>query len=53
MSSTEIGLGVIGCGGFGLYALQQFDQVPGVKLTGNGGHASGGGPRGGVAVWHS
>jgi predicted dehydrogenase len=33
MSSREIGLGVIGCGGFGLYALQQFAQVPGVKLT--------------------
>jgi predicted dehydrogenase len=33
MDPEEIGLGVIGCGGFGLYALQQFAQVPGVKLT--------------------
>jgi predicted dehydrogenase len=32
-NSAEIGLGVIGCGGFGLYALQQFAQVPGVKLV--------------------
>jgi predicted dehydrogenase len=30
-------MGVIGCGGFGLYALQQFAQVPGVKLTGMAG----------------
>ena len=37
MNPTEIGLGVIGCGGFGLYALQQFAQVPGVKLTGMAG----------------
>ncbi len=37
MTLAEIGLGVIGCGGFGLYALQQFDQVPGVKLTGMAG----------------
>jgi predicted dehydrogenase len=37
MSSTEIRLGVIGCGGFGLYALQQFAQVPGVKLIGMAG----------------
>jgi predicted dehydrogenase len=33
-SSNGIGLGIIGCGGFGLYALQQFVQVPGVKLIG-------------------
>jgi predicted dehydrogenase len=39
MSSGEIGLGVIGCGGFGLYALQQFVQVPGVKLIGMAGTA--------------
>jgi predicted dehydrogenase len=39
MSSEEIGLGVIGCGGFGLYALQQFVQVPGVKLIGMAGTA--------------
>jgi predicted dehydrogenase len=29
-----IRLGVIGCGGFGLFALQQFTQIPGVKLVG-------------------
>ena len=34
MDQGEIGLGVIGCGGFGLYALQQFAQVPGVRLAG-------------------
>jgi predicted dehydrogenase len=39
MSSAEIGLGVIGCGGFGLYALGQFVQVPGVKLVGMAGTA--------------
>src|SRR5262245_47492826 len=27
----ELGLGVIGCGRFGLFALQQFVQVPGIK----------------------
>jgi predicted dehydrogenase len=27
-------LGVIGCGGFGLFALQQFTQVPRVRLVG-------------------
>jgi predicted dehydrogenase len=36
-STKEIGLGVIGCGGFGLFALQQFTQVPGVKLLGMAG----------------
>lgn len=30
----QIGIGVIGCGGFGLFALQQFAQIPGVKLIG-------------------
>jgi predicted dehydrogenase len=30
-------LGVIGCGGFGLFALQHFTQIPGVKLTGMAG----------------
>ncbi len=35
----EIGLGVIGCGGFGLFALQQFVQVPGVRLAGMAGTA--------------
>jgi len=28
-----LGIGVIGCGGFGLFALQQFVQVPGVHLA--------------------
>ncbi len=37
MNQSEIRVGVIGCGGFGLYALQQFAQVPGVKLTGMAG----------------
>ncbi|QDV35922.1 Gfo/Idh/MocA family protein [Tautonia plasticadhaerens] len=34
MDDDRIGLGVIGCGGFGLFALQQFTQVPGVGLVG-------------------
>ena len=34
MDHDLIGLGVIGCGGFGLIALQQFTQVTGVKLVG-------------------
>ena len=33
MSQDEIGLGVIGAGGFGLYALQHFTQIPGVRLA--------------------
>jgi predicted dehydrogenase len=37
MDHSEIRIGVIGCGGFGLYALQQFAQVPGVRLTGMAG----------------
>jgi predicted dehydrogenase len=37
MSDREIRIGVVGCGGFGLYALQQFAQVPGVKLSGMAG----------------
>ena len=32
--SDQLGIGVIGCGGFGLFALQQFVQVPGVRLAG-------------------
>lgn len=32
-ASNEIRLGVIGCGGFGLFALQQFTQLSGVKLV--------------------
>lgn len=34
MSEDTIRLGVVGCGGFGLYALQHFAQVPGVQLAG-------------------
>ncbi len=34
---NSIGLGVIGCGGFGLFALQQFTQVAGVKFVGMAG----------------
>ncbi len=33
----EIRIGVIGCGGFGLFALQHFAQVPGVRLAGMAG----------------
>ena len=36
---SNIGLGVIGCGGFGLFALQQFAQTPGVRLAGMAGTA--------------
>lgn len=36
---ADIGLGVIGCGGFGLFALQQFVQVPGIRLAGMAGTA--------------
>ncbi len=34
MGDGLIGLGVVGCGGFGLFALQQFTQIPGVRLVG-------------------
>lgn len=34
MVDGGIGLGVIGCGGFGLFAVQQFIQVSGVRLAG-------------------
>jgi len=37
--ASEIGIGVIGCGGFGLFALQQFVQVPGIRLAGMAGTA--------------
>ena len=37
MDDGLIRLGVIGCGGFGLFALQHFTQVPGVKLVGMAG----------------
>src|SRR5262245_19183430 len=33
-NERRIGVGVIGCGGFGLFALQQFAQVPGVNIIG-------------------
>jgi predicted dehydrogenase len=32
--SHPVGIGVIGCGGFGLFALQQFAQIPGVRPVG-------------------
>jgi hypothetical protein len=34
MHDDLIRLGVIGCGGFGLFALQHFTQVPGVRFVG-------------------
>jgi predicted dehydrogenase len=34
MDDGLLGLGVVGCGGFGLFAVQQFIQVPGVRLAG-------------------
>jgi predicted dehydrogenase len=34
MDDGPIRLGVSGCGGFGLFALQHFAQVPGVKFVG-------------------
>jgi predicted dehydrogenase len=37
MSQHEVRLAVIGCGGFGLFALQHFAQIPGVKLVGMAG----------------
>jgi predicted dehydrogenase len=37
MEKSTIRLGVVGCGGFGLFALQQFTQVEGVKLVGMAG----------------
>src|SRR5438552_6678734 len=37
MDDDLIRLAVIGCGGFGLFALQQFTQVPGVTLVGMAG----------------
>ena len=36
---STIGLAVIGCGGFGLFALQQFAQTPGIQLCGMAGTA--------------
>ncbi len=37
MSENTIGMGVVGCGGFGLYAMQHFAQIPGVKPVGMAG----------------
>ena len=37
LDGNHIGLGVVGCGGFGLFALQHFTQVPGIKLVGMAG----------------
>jgi predicted dehydrogenase len=37
MDVSLVRLGVNGCGGFGLFALQQFTQVPGVQLVGMAG----------------
>ena len=34
---SPIRIGVIGCGGFGLFSLQHFTQVPGVQLVGMAG----------------
>ncbi len=39
MNSTDIRVGIVGCGGFGLFALQQFTQVPGISLVGMAGTA--------------
>jgi predicted dehydrogenase len=33
----DVRLAVVGCGGFGLFALQHFAQVPGIKLVGMAG----------------
>jgi predicted dehydrogenase len=35
--NNPVRLAVIGCGGFGLYALQHFAQVPGIQLVGMAG----------------
>jgi predicted dehydrogenase len=37
MKAGAIRMGVVGAGGFGLYALQQFTQIPGVTLVGMAG----------------
>jgi predicted dehydrogenase len=34
MKTNGIGIGALGAGGFGLFALQHFTQLPGVKLLG-------------------
>jgi predicted dehydrogenase len=33
MNQDQIGLGVLGAGGFGVYAMQHFAQVPGIRLV--------------------
>ena len=33
MTEKTVGLGVIGCGGFARFALEQFTQVPGVRVA--------------------
>jgi len=37
MNDDKVRLGVIGCGGFGLFALQHFTQIPDVELVGMAG----------------
>jgi predicted dehydrogenase len=37
MDESRVRLGVIGCGGFGLFALQHFTQVPGLEFVGMAG----------------
>ena len=37
IEQRQVGVGVIGCGGFGLFALEQFVQIPGVRLVGMAG----------------
>src|SRR5437899_8457339 len=34
MKTEAIRIGALGAGGFGLFALQQFTQIPGVELVG-------------------
>src|SRR5437660_12826529 len=34
MKTEGIRIGALGAGGFGLFALQQFTQIPGVELVG-------------------
>ena len=34
MSENTVGIGVVGCGGFGLFALQHFTQIPGTEVVG-------------------
>lgn len=33
----RVGIGIVGCGGFGLFALEQFVKIPGVQLVGMAG----------------